>query len=47
MIRGSAMSLEEGLWLENTLEAYVMSTEDFAEGSTAFIEKRKPEYKAK
>jgi len=47
MIRGAAMSMEEGLWLENTLEAYVMSTEDFTEGSTAFAEKRKPDYKAK
>jgi len=47
MIRGSAMTLEEGLRLENSLVASVMSTEDFAEGTRAFIEKRKPGYKAK
>ena len=47
MIRGSAMTIEEGLWLENTLLASVMSTEDFVEGTGAFVEKRKPNYKAK
>ncbi len=47
MIRGSAMTLEEGLRLENSLVASVMSTEDFDEGTRAFIEKRKPDYKAK
>ena len=47
MIRGSAMTLEEGLRLENSLVAYIMGTEDFAEGTTAFVEKRKPNYKAK
>jgi len=47
MIRGSAMTLEEGLRLESSLVAYVMATEDFTEGTTAFVEKRKPDYKAK
>ena len=47
MLRGSAMTLEEGLRLENSLVASVMSTEDFAEGTGAFVEKRKPNYKAK
>jgi enoyl-CoA hydratase/carnithine racemase len=47
MIRGSAMTLEEGLRLESSLVAYVMATEDFAEGTGAFVEKRKPSYKAK
>jgi enoyl-CoA hydratase/carnithine racemase len=47
MLRGSAMTLEEGLRLENSLVASVMSTEDFAEGTRAFVEKRKPGYKAK
>jgi enoyl-CoA hydratase len=47
MIRGYSMTLEEGLRLENTLEAWVMDTEDFTEGITAFVEKRKPVYKAK
>jgi len=47
MLRGSAMTLEEGLRLESALTAYVMATEDFAEGTGAFVEKRKPNYKAK
>ncbi|NQT31904.1 MAG: enoyl-CoA hydratase/isomerase family protein [Deltaproteobacteria bacterium] len=47
MVRGSAMTLEEGLKLENLLVAYVMGTEDFDEGTRAFVEKRKPNYKAK
>jgi E-phenylitaconyl-CoA hydratase len=47
MLRGSAMTLEEGLRLENALLALVMATEDFAEGTGAFVEKRKPNYKAK
>ena len=47
MLRGSAMTIEEGLRLENALVASVMATEDFTEGTTAFVEKRKPNYKAK
>jgi len=47
MIRGSSMTLEDGLRLENSLNSYVFGTEDFAEGTTAFVEKRKPVYKAK
>ncbi len=49
MIRGSSMTLEEGLRLENALIAYTFSTEDFTEGVTAFTEKprRKPVYRAK
>jgi len=47
MIRGSSLTLEDGLRLENTLEAYVMGTEDYTEGTTAFLKKRKPDYKAK
>jgi len=47
MVRGYSMTLEDGLRLENDLEAYVLGTEDFTEGTTAFTEKRKPEYKAK
>lgn len=47
MIRGYGMTLEDGLRLENSLEAYVMATEDFTEGTTAFVEKRKPIYKAR
>ncbi|MFC1908111.1 enoyl-CoA hydratase/isomerase family protein [Chloroflexota bacterium] len=47
MVRGSSMALEEGLQLENSLEAYLLGTEDFTEGTTAFKEKRKPIYKVK
>ena len=47
MYRGLSMSLEEGLQLEDDLERYVMSTEDFNEGIAAFLEKRRPEYKGK
>jgi enoyl-CoA hydratase/carnithine racemase len=47
MTRGSDATLEEGLRLENTLLAYTMSTEDFDEGITAFVEKRKPDYQGK
>jgi enoyl-CoA hydratase/carnithine racemase len=47
MVRGSSLTLEDGLGLENALEAHIMSTEDFTEGTTAFTEKRKPDFKAK
>ena len=47
MIRGHSLTLEEGLRLENSLEAYLFGTEDFTEGTTAFVEKRKPIYKAR
>ncbi len=47
MIRGYSMTLEEGLRLENSLEAYLFGTEDFTEGTSAFVEKRKPIYKAR
>ena len=47
MIKGYGMTLEDGLRLEFSLVNYVMGTEDFAEGTTAFVEKRKPVYKAK
>jgi len=47
MIRGYSMPLENGLRLETSLFGYLMNTEDFAEGITAFTEKRKPSFKAK
>jgi len=47
MVRGYSMPLEEGLRLESELIAYTFGTEDFTEGTTAFVEKRKPAYKAK
>jgi enoyl-CoA hydratase/carnithine racemase len=47
MIRGTDMSLPEGIKLERALFTYLTTTEDFKEGTTAFAEKRKPDYKAK
>ncbi len=47
MIRGYSMTLEDGLRLEFSLVNYVMGTEDFTEGTTAFVEKRKPAFKVK
>ncbi len=47
MVRGYSMPLEDGLKLENSLIGYMMTTEDFTEGTTAFVEKRKPDYEAK
>ena len=47
MIRGRDMTLDDGLRLENSLNAFLLGTEDFNEGITAFVEKRKPVFKAK
>lgn len=47
MYQGVNMSLDEGLQLEAILVDYIMGTEDFTEGTTAFVEKRKPDYKCK
>ena len=47
MIKGSSLSLEDGLKLESALEGYCVHTEDFEEGRKAFTEKRKPNYQAK
>ena len=47
MARGSELTMEEGLRLENALFAYTLNTEDYTEGTTAFLEKRKPDFKAK
>jgi E-phenylitaconyl-CoA hydratase len=43
--RGHDIPLVEGLKLENDLSKKTMSTKDYAEGRTAFLEKRRPEYK--
>lgn len=45
LIRGIGMRLEDGLQLENYFTQYIASTKDFIEGTTAFIEKRKPVYR--
>ena len=47
MLRGQEMSLDDGLRLEYMLNAYCTQTEDFDEGTRAFVEKRKPTYKAR
>jgi enoyl-CoA hydratase/carnithine racemase len=47
MIRGTSTSLEEGLRIETELESRTMRTEDFIEGTTAFIGKRSPNFQAK
>jgi enoyl-CoA hydratase/carnithine racemase len=44
MVRGTGMSLDDGLRLEDDLQTYIMSTRDFEEGLSAFREKRKPKY---
>lgn len=47
MIQGTSVGLQEGLQLEAMLEDFCLSTEDFEEGTKAFVEKRKPQFKAK
>ncbi len=47
IIKGKTLTLEEGLQLEASLTYSLTDTEDFTEGISAFVEKRKPVYKAK
>jgi len=45
MWRGLGMTLEEGLQLEDKLVYRILTTQDFIEGTAAFLEKRNPLYK--
>jgi E-phenylitaconyl-CoA hydratase len=47
IIKGRDMKLAEGLKLEAELGGKTIRSDDFAEGRKAFLEKRKPDYKAK
>lgn len=43
--RGLEVSFDQGQFIEATLFGLVASTEDMREGTTAFLEKRKPQFK--
>ena len=45
--RGLEVSFDKGQFLEATLFGLVASTDDMREGTKAFLEKRKPEFKGK
>jgi len=47
MLRGTSMSLEEGLRVEADLETQLFASDDMAEGRKAFLAKRKPEFKGR
>jgi enoyl-CoA hydratase len=47
VIEGADMPLHEGLELETALFASLFATEDFREGTAAFLEKRQPRFKGR
>ncbi|MBI2831190.1 MAG: enoyl-CoA hydratase/isomerase family protein [Chloroflexi bacterium] len=47
MVRGAGLTLDEGLRLEYSFFTSLLGTQDFIEGTTAFVEKRAAQFKAK
>jgi len=47
LLRGYNLPLYEGIKLETSLFEYLLGTEDFAEGSNAFLQKRKANFQGK
>ena len=47
MVRSRGLSVDEALWIENSLGLPLYDTEDYQEGRAAFKEKRDPVFKGK